>query len=75
MDYARKLIEAGVYTELHVEPGVPHAYDAFEGTPQTNLLEQLRDNAIARMFGKHDYEGPSEEDIKLAENLKQLLGL
>ena len=51
MDYARKLMEAGVFTELYVEPGVPHAYDALAGTPQTDRLDELKNHATARMFG------------------------
>ena len=54
MDYARKLIEAGVFTELHVEPGVPHAYEGLEGTPQTARFYELRDNATARMLGNNN---------------------
>ena len=51
MDYARKLTEAGVFTELYVEPGVPHAYEYLEGTPQTERFFELRDRATARMLG------------------------
>lgn len=28
IDYARRLLRAGVQTELHVHPGAPHAYDS-----------------------------------------------
>ena len=51
IDYAKKLMKAGVFTELHVEPGLPHAYDALEGTPQTERFNELRNRAAARMLG------------------------
>ena len=51
MDYAQKLIEAGVFTELHVEPGVPHAYEGTEGSSQAARFFELRDSATARMLG------------------------
>jgi acetyl esterase/lipase len=62
MDYAKKLMEAGVFTELYVEPGVPHAYDAFAGTPQEKRFNELRDNAIARMFGTENDSNVSEKE-------------
>ena len=62
MDYARKLIEAGVFTELYVEPGVPHGYDAFAGTPQEQRYNERRDHAIARMFGKGAKQEAHEEE-------------
>jgi acetyl esterase/lipase len=61
IDYAQKLMEAGVFTELYVEPGVPHAYDALEGTAQTERVNALRDNAITRMFGNKDLKASDEE--------------
>ena len=54
MDYARKLMEAGVFTELHVEPGVPHAYEYLEWTPQAARFYELRDNATKRMLGMEE---------------------
>lgn len=51
MDYARKLMEAGIFTELYVEPGVPHAYEYLEWTPQASRFLELRDRATARMLG------------------------
>ena len=51
MDYAQKLMQAGIFTELYVEPGVPHAYEYLEGTPQTERFYMLRDHATARMLG------------------------
>ena len=52
IDYARKLMQAGVFTELFVEPGVPHAYDVIEGTPQTDRFDEWKDHATAYLLGK-----------------------
>ena len=46
-------------TELYVEPGVPHAYEYFDGTPQTERFYRLRDNATARMLGRPANPSPS----------------
>ena len=54
MDYAQKLIEAGVFTELHVEPGVPHAYEDTEGSSQAARFFELRDSATTRMLGNKE---------------------
>jgi acetyl esterase/lipase len=65
MDYARKLIEAGVFTELHVEPGVPHAYDSFSWTPQSARSEELKVKATARMFGREEKpKAPDTEEYR-----------
>ena len=76
MDYARKLIEAGVFTELHVEPGVPHAYDSFSWTPQTARSEELKDKATARMFGTNEKPetSDSEEYRALLKYISELCG-
>ena len=75
MDYARNLIQAGVSTELYVEPGVPHAYDALEGTPQTDRSIELRDRTTARMLGlKYNPKG-SGEKTGFGDLLKYLFGL
>jgi triacylglycerol lipase len=39
LDYARRLIDAGVHTELHVYPGAIHA---FEMVPETRLAAQAQ---------------------------------
>ncbi len=70
MDYAQKLMQAGVFTELYVEPGVPHAYEYLEGTPQSSRLYEFRDNAAARMFGSNDYPKASDEQTKFEDILK-----
>lgn len=55
MTYAQRLICAGVSTELHVIPGVMHAFEGVvPGSPQAKLYMQLRLSAIKRMFG--DFE-------------------
>ena len=72
MDYARKLMEAGVFTELYVEPGVPHAYEYLEGTPQTERFFELRDHATARMLGQ-EY-APKEKNV-FGSLLKYLFNL
>ena len=69
MDYAQKLMQAGVFTELHVEPGVPHAYEYLEWTPQADRFFELRDNATTRMLGNNVVE-KAYGDI-----LKYLFGL
>ena len=75
VDYAKKLMEAGVFTELYVEPGVPHAYDCFEGTPQEKRLSELRDNAIARMFGIENDSNNSEEEEVYEGIIKYLVDM
>ena len=61
MDYAQKLMQAGVYAELHVEPGVPHAYDGLPGTAQTKRFNELIANAAKQMFeGEKKASSPEE---------------
>ena len=73
MDYARKLIQAGVLTELHVEPGVPHAYDALEGTPQADRFSELRDNAVMRMLGNKKAVKASDKKTAFEDVLSKYL--
>ena len=75
MDYARKLTEAGVFTELYVEPGVPHAYEYLEGTPQTERFYEMRDRATARMLGLKYDPGKSDKKTGFGDFLKYLFGL
>ena len=75
MDYARKLMEAGVFTELFVEPGVPHAYEYLEGTPQTKRFYELRNHATARMLGMEYDPMASEEKSVFGSILKYLFDL
>jgi acetyl esterase/lipase len=74
IDYANKLIQAGVFTELYVEPGVPHSYEGFSWTPQAERFSELRDTATARMLGNGSEAEVSEEEAEMTEALKQLLG-
>ena len=71
MDYAQKLMEAGIFTELHVEPGVPHAYESLEGTPQEERFKELRNAATARMLGNAE---TSDEEVDYEDILKYLFG-
>ena len=63
MSYAQKLMEAGIFTELYVEPGVPHAYEYLYWTPQAHRFFELRDHATARMLG-------AEKDVKESDEAK-----
>ena len=75
MDYAQKLMQAGVFCELHVEPGVPHAYEYLEGTPQTDRFFELRDAATARMLGLKQGSKASKEETVFEAILKYLFDL
>ncbi len=75
MDYARKLMEAGVFTELYVEPGVPHAYEYLEGTPQTERFYEYRNRATARMLGLEYSPKASAGKTGFGDLLKYLFGL
>ena len=57
ISYAQKLMEAGVFIEFYMEPGVPHAYEYLEWTPQARRFIELRNHATARMLG-------AEKDVK-----------
>lgn len=46
MDYARRLIEAGVAAELHVYPGAYHGFDVLPGAP---VVEQMKRDAVAAL--------------------------
>ena len=72
MVYARKLMEAGVFTELYVEPGVPHAYETLEWTPQADRFFALRDNATARMLGAEQASTDSYAEEEITGILKYL---
>ncbi len=75
MDYAQKLMEAGIFTELYVEPGVPHAYEYAEWTPQADRFFAMRDAATARMLGTEAVPKVSEEEKVYEGILKYILGL
>jgi acetyl esterase/lipase len=46
MDYARRLIEAGVATELHVYPGAYHGFDVLPDAPP---VRQMKRDAVAAL--------------------------
>ena len=48
LDYARRLIRAGVPTELHVYPGACHAFDAVPGSPLAARARADRREALGR---------------------------
>lgn len=53
IEYARRLIRAGVPTELHVIPGAYHGFFvAGENAPQVEDHLRFRTNALARALGK-----------------------
>ena len=74
MDYAQKLMQAGVFTELYVEPGVPHSYDSLAETPQTKRLARMRDNATRRMLGIKEEPKPLDEGFKFGDIIKYFFG-
>ena len=58
-----------------MEPGVPHAYEYLEGTPQTARFFELRDRATARMLGLEYHAKASEGFTGFGDFLKYLFGL
>lgn len=51
IDYANRLITAGVPTDLQVIDGVPHGFQQMKPESlQTRAYEKTRNEAIARMF-------------------------
>jgi acetyl esterase len=54
IDYARRLMSAGVATELHVFPGTCHGFDAFLPEWETSQqLYSLQGAALKRAFNNH----------------------
>ena len=47
VDYAQRLDAAGVEVELHVEPGMYHAADAF--APVARSMQQFRDRMVTAL--------------------------
>ena len=47
IDYATRLLQAGVPTELHVYPGAFHGWDAF--TPEAAVTAQMVGDRFAAM--------------------------
>jgi hypothetical protein len=56
-----------------LEPGVPHAYEYLEGTPQTERFYELRNHATARMLGL-EYDPKASEETVFGSILKYLFG-
>ncbi|MCZ7532720.1 MAG: alpha/beta hydrolase [Acidimicrobiia bacterium] len=53
MEYAKRLMEAGVPTELHVYPGGYHGFDGFAPNADVSRrFGQDRDSALMRAFGR-----------------------
>ncbi len=50
MDYARRLLRAGVPTELHVYPGAFHAFDMMEGAKVAGQARRDSRRALARFL-------------------------
>jgi triacylglycerol lipase len=58
MEYARRLIRAGVPTELHVIPGAFHGFGAAGGqAPQVQACMRLRRDALGRALGVGNLPG------------------
>ncbi|MCO5396680.1 alpha/beta hydrolase fold domain-containing protein [Ralstonia soli] len=51
MDYARRLILAGVPTELHIYPGAPHGFHLIESAQVTRAYVQDSISALKRAVG------------------------
>jgi acetyl esterase/lipase len=61
IEYARRLIAAGVLTELMVVPGAFHGFEA--AVPNASISRQFRlahINALARAFGVHQLASPPD---------------
>ena len=67
--------EAGVFTELYVEPGVPHAYEYLEWTPQAARFLELRNHATIRMLGTEEKAQTPDAGIELGDLLKYISGM
>jgi acetyl esterase len=51
LDYARRLIDAGVRTELHVYPGAIHAFEMVPGTTLAGQAEMDLRRGLGRLLG------------------------
>jgi acetyl esterase/lipase len=51
IEYATRLSQAGVPTELHVYPGVPHGFGMFADIPAARQMARDAEAWLARQFG------------------------
>ena len=51
LEYARRLIRAGVPTELHIYPGAPHAFTAVAGADAARAYARDTMAAMKRALG------------------------
>ena len=59
IDYARRLMRAGVPVELHVYPGGFHAFNAWPASPIAANARRDSKDALARAFGSYADPRPS----------------
>lgn len=52
LEYAQRLLQAGVSTELHVYPGATHGFDSILTAAVSRRFREERDNAVRRAFFK-----------------------
>jgi acetyl esterase/lipase len=52
IDYARRLIRAGVSTEFHIYPGAFHSFDLVADATSTKALQSSRTTALRRAFSR-----------------------
>jgi triacylglycerol lipase len=52
VEFARRLIAAGVPTELHVWPGAFHGFDLVPGVPVADAARRASNEALARFLSK-----------------------
>jgi acetyl esterase/lipase len=48
IEYAQRLVRAGVSTELHVYPGAPHGFDGIAGASVSKRFIEERNNALRK---------------------------
>lgn len=53
IEYAQRLLQAGVSTELHVYPGAPHGFDAIAGASVSKRFVDERNDALRKALEIH----------------------